>query len=68
MLVGFGATLVVSAIVNIMGARELIGASEEAMSGITRAEIIRSFVASGLFGALLIYFGLRRWTRRSSAC
>lgn len=63
-LVGFGASGVVSAIVNIVGAYQLIEPSDEQSLGITRNEIVGWYIVPLLGGGLLIYLGLRRWKAR----
>jgi hypothetical protein len=58
-LIGTGALAVMSAIVNIVGAWQLIDASAEESLGITRSEWVSTYVVILLVGAALIYAGLR---------
>jgi hypothetical protein len=58
-LIGTGALAVMSAIVNIIGAWQLIDASAEQSLGITRGEWVSTYAVILLVGAAMIYFGLR---------
>ena len=59
-LIGAGATTALSAIVNIVGAFELIEKSDAESLGITRNEIVGWYGALLAAGLGMIYFGLRR--------
>lgn len=59
-LAGFGATLVVSALVNIVAAFQLIDAAEEQSLGLSRLEIVATYLGLLGVGAALIFLALRR--------
>jgi hypothetical protein len=64
-LIGSGAMLVTSAVVNVIAAVKLIEPSDEATIGLTRGEVIFAFSGSFLVGAAMIYCGLvLRWDRK----
>ena len=58
-LIGTGALAVMSAVVNIVGAYQLIDPSSEESLGITRNELVGTYGVILLVGAALIYAGLR---------
>ena len=58
-LIGVGALAAMSAVVNIIGAWQLIDASAEESLGITRTEWVSSYVMILIVGAGMIYAGLR---------
>lgn len=60
LLAGFGATLVVSAVVNIVAAFQLIDAAEEQSLGFSRSEIIATYAGLIAVGAAMIFLALRR--------
>jgi hypothetical protein len=62
-LIGFGALTVVSAAVNIVGARMLIEVSDEAQLGFTRNEFILWYIGPAVLGVAMIVFGAL-WRRR----
>jgi hypothetical protein len=58
-LIGTGALAVMSGVVNIIGAWQLLEPSDEQSLGITRHEVVGTYAAIMLGGALAIYLGLR---------
>ena len=58
-LIGGGALTVMSALVNIAAAWQLIEATEEQSLGITRNEFVGTYGVMLLIGALMIFFGAR---------
>ena len=58
-LIGLGALAVLSAVVNIVAAWQLIDASTEESLGITRTEWVSTYVLILLVGVSVIYAGLR---------
>lgn len=59
-MLSFGATAVISAVVNITAAFQLLEASDEESLGVSRNEIVGTYAALLIGGLLLIWFGLRR--------
>lgn len=57
---GAGISLIVSAVVNLVAAFQLIDAAEEQSLGITRNEIAASCSALLLMGVLLVFVAVRR--------
>lgn len=62
-LIGFGALTVVSAAVNIVGARMLIEVSDEAQLGFTRNEFILWYIGPAVFGVGMMVGGAL-WRRK----
>lgn len=60
LLIGSGATLAVSAIINTIAVWQLIETAEEQSLGITRGEILGWYAGALSAGLLMIYLGLRR--------
>ena len=60
MLLGGGATFVVSALVNIVAAFQLIDAAEEQSLGFSRLEIVATYLGLLGVGVALIFLALRR--------
>ena len=60
MLVGSGATMVVSAIVGVVSAYMLIEPSDEQAVGITPGDFVGYYAVMILIGAGMIFFGLRK--------
>jgi len=60
LLIGAGASIAVSAVINMIAAWQLIEAAEEQSLGITRQEIIGWCAGALIAGILLVYLGLRR--------
>ncbi len=60
LLIGSGATLTVSAVINLVAAWQLIDAAEEQSLGIIRQEILGWYTGALVAGLLLIYLGLLR--------
>ena len=58
-LIGFGAVTVMSAVVNAVGAWQLIDAAEEQSLGITRSEFLVTYASVALVGVALICGGWR---------
>jgi len=58
-LIGFGALTVMSSVVNIIAAWQLIEAAEEQSLGITRHELVVTYGVMLVIGAALIVTGLR---------
>jgi uncharacterized BrkB/YihY/UPF0761 family membrane protein len=63
-LIALGATTMVSAVVNVIGAFQLIEPSDEQSLGITRREFVITYAIIFAVGALLLWLGLRRWRRK----
>jgi hypothetical protein len=59
-LISFGATLVISGVVNIAAAWQLVESAEEQALGVTHNEIIGWFALLAAMGVALIVTGLRR--------
>ncbi len=59
-LLGGGATFVVSALVNIVAAFQLIDAAEEQSLGFSRLEIVATYLGLLGVGVALIFLALRR--------
>lgn len=62
-LIGFGAITLMSAIVNIVGAVELLDAGTEDSLGFSRNEFIGWFIGPGLLGIVLVVVGFM-WRRK----
>ncbi len=62
-MIGFGAITLVSAVVNIIGAVQLIDATAEESLGVTQREVILWFVGPGVLGLALMVFGFV-WRRK----
>ena len=60
LLVGSGATMVVSAIAGIVSAYALIEPSDAEAVGITPSDFVGYYALMILIGASMTYFGLRR--------
>ncbi|HEX2853723.1 MAG TPA: hypothetical protein VHO24_10835 [Opitutaceae bacterium] len=60
LLLGFGISLVISAVLNIVGALKLIEPSDAESLGITRNEIIGMYLFPLVGGLVLIWLGARR--------
>ncbi len=58
-LIGCGAMAVMSGIVNIIGAYQLIDASSEAQLGISRGSLVGTYAVILLVGAVMVFAGLR---------
>ncbi len=58
-LMGFGALMVISAVVNMIAACQLIDAAEEQSLGITRNEFVGTYAVILVTGAAIIVAGVR---------
>ena len=58
-LIGTGALAVMSSVVNIIGAYQLIEPSDAESIGVSRNEIVGTYVVIALVGAMLVVFGWR---------
>jgi hypothetical protein len=58
-LIGSGALAVMSGVVNIIGAYQLIEAADAESLGVSRNEIVATYVVIGLVGAVMVFFGWR---------
>jgi len=58
-LIGTGALAVMSSVVNIIGAYQLIEQADAESIGVTRNEIVGTYVVIALVGAVVVYFGWR---------
>ena len=61
-LIGLGAVTLMSAVINIVGATQLMDAGDDSL-GFTRREFISWFIGPGLLGIALIVFGVM-WRRK----
>jgi hypothetical protein len=59
-MLGLGVTLVISSVVNIVGAYQLIEASDEQSLGISRNQIVGTYAVMAVGGVALIWAGLRK--------
>jgi hypothetical protein len=60
-LIGFGATLIISGVVNIVAAWQLIEPAEEQSLGVTRQQIVGWFSLLLVAGLTLVVLGVRRF-------
>ncbi len=58
-LIGSGALTVVSGVVNIIGAYQLIDPADAESLGVSRNEIVVTYIVIGLVGAVMIFLGWR---------
>jgi len=58
-LIGTGALAVMSSVVNIIGAYQLIEQSDAESIGVSRNEIVGTYVVIALVGGTLVFFGWR---------
>lgn len=58
-LVGFGALTIMSALVGMISAWQLIEAAEEQSLGITRGEFVGTYAVTLLVGATMVWLGFR---------
>jgi hypothetical protein len=63
LLIGIGATAVLSAVVNLMATIELMEPSDEAVMGMSRNALIASYVIQISVGLTMLYFGFRKRKR-----
>ncbi len=61
--IALGATTMVSAVVNVIGAFQLLEPSDEASLGVSRNEIVVTYGVLFALGAVVLWLGLRRWKR-----
>jgi hypothetical protein len=60
---GFGATLIVSAAVNIAATLQLVDRATEESIGVSRSEWIVTYSVIAAIGAMFVWLGLRRWKK-----